>query len=124
MTMGVMVLARTGVNHIRLGHLVSHAVASEPVVDSPACIVDFRSLAALRPPGITLGDIAVNMAEGVGKSRCQKVGKTSTFLVCNPGERRLLAGFARSIFIVGLRCSRRSQGLVFLCLVELNTPHI
>ena len=77
-----MVLTRTRVNHVRLGYLVSHAIAGEPVVDSPACIVDFRSLAALRPPGVLVRDIAVQVAEGVSKSSCQKVGKPSTFLVC------------------------------------------
>ena len=76
-----MVLARTGVNHIRLDHLVSHAIAGQPVVDSPSCIVDFRSLAPLRPPSVLVRDIAVQVAEGIGKAFSQQVGETSTFFI-------------------------------------------
>ncbi len=56
-------------------------IAGEPVVDSPACIVDFRSLAALRPPSVTFRDIAVNVTEGVSKSSC-RAGEASDVLVC------------------------------------------
>ena len=82
MTMGVWSWRAPEVNHVRLGHLVSDAITCEPVVDSPACIVDFRSLAALCPPSVTFWNIAMNVAEGIRKSSCQEVGKSSTFLVC------------------------------------------
>ena len=76
-----MVLARTGVNHIRLGYLVCHSVAGQPVVDSPACVVDFRSLAALCPPSLLVRDIAVQVAEGIGKAFSQQVGEASALFI-------------------------------------------
>ena len=76
-----MVLARTGVDHIRLGHLVSYTVTGQPVVDSPACIVDFRSLAALCPPSVLVRDIAVQVAEGIGEAFSQQVSEASALFV-------------------------------------------
>ena len=81
-----MVLAAAGINHFRFADLISQAFRSQPVIDPPACVVDFAGFAALGPPGVGVGNISVKVAEGVGKALGQKIGKALTFLVCKAGR--------------------------------------
>ena len=81
-----MVLAAAGINHIGLTDLISQAFGSQPVVNSPACVVDFTGFAALSPPGVGVGNISVKVAEGVGKALGQQIGKALAFLVCKAGR--------------------------------------
>ena len=81
-----MVLAAARINHLRLADLISQSFRSQPVVNSPAGVVDLASLAALCPPGISMGNISVKIAEGIGKALGQKIGKALAFLVCKAGR--------------------------------------
>ena len=81
-----MVLAAARINHIGLADLISQSFGSQPVVNSPAGVVDLAGLAALSPPGISMGNISVKVAEGVGKALGQKIGKALAFLVCKAGR--------------------------------------
>ena len=83
-----MVLAAARINHFRFADLISQAFGSQPVVNSPACVVDFTGFAALGPPGVGVGNISVKVAEGVGKALGQKIGKALAFLI---GKARRLA---------------------------------
>ena len=83
-----MVLAAAGINHFRFADLISQAFRSQPVIDPPACVVDFAGLAALGPPGISVGNISMKVAEGVGKALGQQIGKALAFLI---GKARRLA---------------------------------
>ena len=77
-----MVLAAARINHLGLADLICQAFRSQPVIYSPACVVDLAGLAALGPPGIGVGNISVKVAEGVGEALGQKIGKALAFLVC------------------------------------------
>ena len=80
-----MVLTTTGVNHLRLGNLVSDTIAGQPVVNSPACVVDFAGLTTLRPPSVVIWHSPMQVAEGIGKALGKEIGKASPFFVCKAG---------------------------------------
>ena len=114
-------MAAARINHLGLADLISQAFGSQPVVNSPACVVDLAGLAALGPPGISMGNISVKVAEGVGEALGQKIGKALAFLVCK-ARRLAVGGWVGQVnFLVGhivVTCGKNGLLRVQFCQIE------
>ena len=80
-----MVLSGAGVQHVRADDPVFDPVADQEIVDPPAAVVDLAGFDPLGPPGVGAGDIPVDMAEAVGQTDAQQIGKSLSFFIGEAG---------------------------------------
>ena len=81
-------------------HLVPQPVGDHEIVDAPTHVPGPGSR-PVAPPGVGVGPVGVEEAEGVGKARLQKLGELAPFLIGKAGVADVLLGVFQVDLLVG-----------------------